>query len=130
MRLYSVFLRNHGRDTARDLVLVKEGFSWPAFIFTFVWALATRMWWPAIALFAIIVLVGAGTDAVGLNEDLQGLVTLSLAVAIGFLGNDIRRWHLDRDGYSEAGVVAGKNKEHALQRFLEQADISNGNIYP
>lgn len=130
MRLYSVFLRNHGRDTERDLVLVKEGFSWPACIFTFIWALATRMWWPAIALFTVVILVGIGVEALGATEDVQGLMTISLAVAIGFLGNDIRRWHLDRDGFTEAGVVSGKNKEHALQRFLEKADISNGNIYP
>lgn len=129
MRLYSVFLRNYGRDPDRDLVLVKEGFSWPAFIFTFVWALATRMWWPAIALFAVVILAGAGVEAAGLAEDLQGLVTLSLAIAIGFLGNDIRRWHLDRIGFSEAGVVSGKNKEDAMQRLLERADIENGNIY-
>ncbi|MBI2584926.1 MAG: DUF2628 domain-containing protein, partial [Rhodospirillales bacterium] len=35
MRLYSVHLRRHGLDPDRDLVLVKEGFSWPAFLLSF-----------------------------------------------------------------------------------------------
>ena len=34
MRLYSVHLRRHGLDPDRDIVLVKEGFSWPAFFIT------------------------------------------------------------------------------------------------
>lgn len=130
MRLYSVFLRDHGRDAERDLILVKEGFSWPAFLFTFLWALATRMWWPAIAIFAVVMLAGTIVETLGVNETVQALVTIALSLEVGFIGNDIRRWQLDQQGFTEAGVVTGKNKDDALRRFLERADISGGGIYP
>ena len=58
MRVYTVHLRRHGLMPERDLVLVREGFSWWAFLFTSLWALWHRMWWEALGLFAIV--LGAG----------------------------------------------------------------------
>ena len=51
MRLYSVHLRRHGLDPDRDSVLGKEGFSWPALLFSFLWALRHRLWLAAVAIF-------------------------------------------------------------------------------
>lgn len=130
MRFYSVHLRDHGRDPARDLMLVKEGFSWPACLFGALWALVTRMWWPAIALFAIVGLSGWGMAQLGLGENVEGLVSVALAIAIGFVGNDIRRWQLDRRGFSEVAIVSGKNRDEALRRFLDDCDVSPDGIYP
>ena len=130
MRLYSVYLRDHGRMPQDDLVLVKEGFSWPACFFTFVWALWTRMWLPAIVMFSVIALAGYGVRALHLGEDIEGLASIILALAAGLVGNDIRRWWLDRKGYSEVAVVSGKNVEEAERRFLDAADIDRTGIYP
>lgn len=130
MRLYSVYLRDHGRMPADDLVLVKEGFSWPAFAFTFVWALWTRMWWPAIMLFTAIVLAGWGIRHLGLGEDVEGFATLLIALSVGLVGNDLRRWWLDYVGYQEVAVVSGRNAEEATRRFLDNAEIDRSGIYP
>ena len=130
MRLYSVHLRDHGRRADQDLILVKEGFSWPAFVFTFVWALFTRMWWVAIGLFAIVMLSGYGLVALGVSETVDAIVTVALAVAVGFLGNDLRRWTLTRRGYQEVAMVSGKNAEEATRRFLDDADVTPHGIYP
>lgn len=130
MRLYSVYLRDHGRDPAGGLVLVKEGFSWPAFLFTFVWALASRMWWVAMGLFAMIVIVGWGVAHLGLGETIDGGASLLLALAIGLVGNDLRRASLDRQGFQEVAVVSGRNSDDALRRFLDDADVSADGIYP
>jgi len=130
MRLYSVYLRDHGRMPVEDLVLVKEGFSWPAFVFTFVWALWVRMWWPAIVLFTVIVLAGWGIRQLGMGEEVEGIASLLVALAIGLVGNDLRRWWLDRQGYAEVAMVSGKNAEDATRRFLDNADIDRSGIYP
>lgn len=130
MRLYSVYLRDHGRDPARDVQLVKEGFSWPAFLFTFAWALWTRMWWPAVALFAALTLAGWGVRLLGAGETLEGAASILLAFAVGLVGNDIRRWQLERRGFDEVGVVSGKNADEAMRRFLDDADVGRDGIWP
>jgi len=130
MRLYSVYLRNHGRMPEDDLVLVKEGFSWPGFFFTFVWAFWTRMWLPAIVIFTVIALTGFGVQKLGLGEDLEALASLLMALSVGLVGNDVRRWWLDQKGYSEVAVVSGKSVEEAERRFLDAADIDRTGIYP
>ncbi len=130
MRLYSVYLRDHGRMPLEDLVLVKEGFSWPGFFFTFVWAFWKRMWLPAIVIFTVIALTGFGVQKLGLGEDLEGMASILLALSIGLVGNDIRRWWLDQRGYQEVAVVSGKNAEDAARRFLDAADIDRSGIYP
>jgi len=130
MRLYSVFLRDHGRANDENLLLVKEGFSWPAFVFTFVWALWSRMWWPAIVIFSVIVLSGWGAIQLGLGETIETVISVSLGVGLGLVGNDIRRWSLERQGYQEVALVTGKNTEDAMRRFLDDVSVDRDGIYP
>lgn len=130
MRLYSVYLRDHGREPMGDLVLVKEGFSWPAFVFTFIWALWSRMWLPAIVLFSIIVLAGWGVRYLGFGEDVEGLLSLVIGLSLGLFGNDLKRWWLDHQGFQEVAIVSGKNAEDATRRFLDNADVAMDGIYP
>lgn len=130
MRLYSVFLRKHGIAPDKDLVLVKEGFSWPAFLFTFLWALWLRMWWPAVGLFAVVVLVSLAASHLVVPEAYESLISLSLVIAIGFVGNDIRRWWLEQREFTEVAVVSGRNSEEAMRRFLDDVDVSPDGIYP
>ena len=130
MRVFTIHLRQTALSPDRDAVLVKEGFSWPAFVFTFVWALWVRMWWPAIVLFTVIVLAGWGIRQLGMGEEVEGIASLLVALAIGLVGNDLRRWWLDRQGYAEVAMVSGKNAEDATRRFLDNADIDRSGIYP
>ena len=44
MRVYTVHMRRPALDPDADFRLVKEGFSWPAFFFSFLWALWSRLW--------------------------------------------------------------------------------------
>ena len=42
----SFHIRHSGLDPDRDVVLVKEGFSWPAFFFSGFWGLANNQFNP------------------------------------------------------------------------------------
>lgn len=129
MRLYSVHLRRHGLDPDRDLVLVKEGFSWPAFFLTFLWALWHRLWLAAVVIFVaqaalgvVVVLSGAGPLA-------EVAMSLGLSVVIGFVAGDLRRGKLATQGFALAGIVAAEDFDSALKRYLDSdptlaADIS------
>jgi len=119
MRLYSVHLRRHGLDADRDVVLVKEGFSWPGFLFTVLWALWHRLWWAA----AVIVLAQAGLGAlawaVAPDPLSQAALSVGLGCVVGFVGNDVRRHRLERRGFELAGVAQGDDADAALARFLD-----------
>lgn len=119
MRVFTVHLRRHGLDPEKDVRLIKEGFSWPAFLFTFLWALWHRMWWVALGLFVITSGVSMASDVL-LSDPLAGsAVLLALYVAIGFVGNDLLRRNLTARGFAESGPVCAKDRDEALYRFLD-----------
>ena len=119
MKIYSVHLRRHGLDPDRDIELVKEGFSWPAFFLTFLWALWHRLWLAAV----VFSLVTAGLNLTFLELQLdpisQGVLSLGLAAAFGYLGNDLRCRKLARQDFVLAGVASGEDSDQALSRYLE-----------
>lgn len=119
MRVYTVHLRRFGLDPERDLVLVKEGFSWPALVFSVLWALWHRMWVAAAALVAVNAVLFGATHWIGLDAAGQLAIDVAVALIVGLVGNDLRRWSLGRAGYVEVDVVAGRNAEAAEQRFLD-----------
>lgn len=119
MRLYTVHL-GPPSDTGRDVVFVKEGFSWPAFLFTFFWALFKGLWLTAIFIFTAQVLLGAVTFSAGLAPEADTAASLALLVLIGAFGNDLQRFELARRGYDQVGVVAGPDPDTAALRAFER----------
>ena len=130
MKLYAVFLKDHGRNPARDMILVKEGFSWPAFFFTVIWALWKRMWWIAAAFVAVLGLAAWVLEMAQMSESIRQIVMLAVCATIGMVANDIRRWHLANLGYAEVAMIGAKNIDDAERRFLDEADASRDGIYP
>ncbi|HTI87881.1 MAG TPA: DUF2628 domain-containing protein [Alphaproteobacteria bacterium] len=118
MRVYTVHVPPATRHQA-DPVLVKEGFSWPAFFFGPLWALAHRMWLVTVALVALDLIISVVLDAARIPPVTQAVISLAVAVLIGAHGNDWRRRSLDRRGFRDAGVVAGRNIDEALARYLD-----------
>lgn len=57
-------------DTEKSPIVVKQGFSWLAFFFTFIWALFNKMWLLALILFCAIALFGVVEDALSLSVDI------------------------------------------------------------
>ena len=125
MRVYTVHLRRHGLDPYRDLVLVKEGFSWPAFFLSAVWALGLGLW-PVVLILVAVEAALAGLLAVsGADPAASAILSLSVAVVFGTIGNDLRRWTLRRRGFVPEGVVLGEGRWAAERRFLEgRADVA------
>ena len=124
MRVYTVHLRRHGLDAERDLVLVKEGFSWPAFVAGALWALWHRLW-----LFALLLAVAAGAIngiayLTGADSFAGGVLSFALAVAAGWIGNDMRRRVLEKKGFAFVGVVTARNDDDAVRRFLDGDPIA------
>ena len=123
MRVYTAHIhprRREGDTTGdRDIILVKEGFSWPALFFSVLWAIWNGLW--LVALLFLLLEVGLGFlfDLFLVGPVTQVVLSLLLAILIGFVANDLRRWTLSRRGFHLAGVVAERDLIAAERRFFE-----------
>lgn len=102
-----------------EIELVKEGFSWPAFVFGPLWLIAHRMWivlagfaatWLAVQLFFMA--LPGGNNAVG-------LAWLVISLGFGLEANQLRRWTLERRGYRTIASVAGSSLDDCEHRFFQ-----------
>ncbi len=114
MRIYTAHLRQE-----KSPLLVREGFSWGAAVFGPLWLLLHRTWIPFLLSLAI---------AIGLAAFVRGGVAVVLWVAFAWLfglcGHDLRRWGLERRGYSLEYVVEARNLDAAYSRlFIAVPDL-------
>ena len=119
MRFYSVHLRRHGLDPDRDFLLIREGFSWAAFLFGGLWALWHRLWLAAVVLLLVQAMIDFAMVQIGANVAAQAAVGLAFAIGAGIFGNDLRRRRAAVDGFVEVGVVAAPDREAAETRLLD-----------
>ncbi|MDJ0895810.1 MAG: DUF2628 domain-containing protein [Alphaproteobacteria bacterium] len=117
MRLYTVHQPLDGDP--EDLVLVRDGFSFWAFLFTVLWALWNRLWWEAAALIVIWVVLSLIMNLLGADDFTQLMVSLGFQILVGFEARDLQRWALARRGWQELGMVSGNSEEAAERRFLD-----------
>ena len=126
MRVYTVHIRPAQPGREQDIVLVKEGFCWPAFLFTFFWALFKRLWLVALALFGVGAVLSLAVETAGFDPLSEAAISLGFSVLVGFHGNDWRRWTLERRGYRSAGLSAGDDADAALHRFVDRQGLELG----
>jgi hypothetical protein len=94
-------------------MLLREGWSWAAFLFGAIWLLAKRAWIPALLEVAGIVLLIRLAPPPFWRPALLGLALLN-----GVLGRDFVGWSLERRGYRLGQVVLAPDRDHALLRLL------------
>lgn len=117
MSTFTVHVRDTG--TQQTLAVVKDGFSWPAAVFGFIWALVVGAWEVALLLFGLQIAVGVLLELLISDPGAQAVVQIGMAVVIGLMANELRRWHLEKRGMYEDAVVTANNKEEAERRYLD-----------
>ena len=117
--MYSVHVRGRGRAD-EDVALVKDGFSWPAFFFTVIWALWHRLWFLALVILASGVAIGFASELLELDPLTDAAVGLAWSVLIGFEANDARRRALARRDYDLEDIVLAINLAQAEHRFFQK----------
>ena len=110
MRIWTAHLKPNAAP-----VLVREGFSLGAFLFGPLWLAAHRAWVPAA--FALAAWIAIGTLTEG---ELRDALSLGLLLLQGVSGHDLRRWSLDRRGFTLAQVITGRRVDNALQTLLRR----------
>jgi hypothetical protein len=107
-------------ERADGVVFIKEGFTGWGFLFGPLWLLFNALWFE----FVLALLLSAGAVALltqlGLNQgQASWIVNLLLMLIIGFEGNSLQRWRLERKGYVFLASVAGKSFEECERRFFD-----------
>jgi hypothetical protein len=106
-------------ERADDIVFVKEGFTWWGFLFGPFWLLFNRLWFEFIAFILLSSAIAAAMKQLGLQEQGQVFVSLFFMFLIGFEGNNLRRWRLERKNYTFLASMAGRDFEECERRFFD-----------
>lgn len=109
MKQYKVF--KHPSGTAEA---VKQGWSWPAFFFSFVWAIVKKQWALGILVFFYVLVEDFFLGEVGVSEGLLILIRLIISLVFGAKGNSWREKNLISRGYQLSDAVYAANHIDAL----------------
>ncbi|MCP5364337.1 MAG: DUF2628 domain-containing protein [Hyphomicrobiales bacterium] len=119
MRMYTVLTRPSERDVCSDIKLIRDGFSWMAFLFSFLWALSQRLWLVALGIVGVDVILSLLAGAIGLDPIGQTVVALGFSCLVGFEADNLQRWTFRQRGYLETAVIAARDPDEAELRFLK-----------
>ena len=106
-------------DRAEALLFVKDGFSWGAALFAPIWLLLNRMWWSLLGYVIVAMALQVVGAALRIDQHWMAMAGLALNVLLGFEGNSLRRWELERKGWAFVGAVTGANLADCERRFFE-----------
>ncbi len=117
MRVYTVHVRRDatpGDASAFDeAILVRDGFTFPAFLFTALWFFFHRLWIAGLGVLLAVIAFGFLIDALALAPLAAFGAHLLLASLIGLEASSLRRWTYARNGMPAVDIVAGIDYEEA-----------------
>lgn len=119
MATYCAFTADHRPLLdSRAVVLVRDGFSWPAALFGPVWALAHGLWFTALGLaglalgLAVLIVEGPARPATG------AAIGVAAALFVGFHAADLRAHALARRGYRVDDTLVAPGEDEAERRYF------------
>ena len=118
MKQYNIFQHLSGTREA-----VKQGWSWTAFSFVWMWAIMKKMWGIGVSgLMALLVcssvmVVWDSTWAIALGN----IISLIIFIIFGIYGNSWQEKSLVARGYEQVDTVTAANVEGALALYLKSA---------
>ncbi|HYF55737.1 MAG TPA: DUF2628 domain-containing protein [Salinarimonas sp.] len=105
-------------------VLVRDAFSWGAFVFSALWFFWHRLWLAGLAVLAGFVLVQAAMQAAGLHPTAALAVQVLLSLLVGLEASALQRWTLARRGRPAVDAVMADDLDEAetkaFRRWLER----------
>ncbi len=102
-----------------QVTFVREGFTWLGFLLPLPWLLFNRLWLEFLAALGLLAGLGALGMAAGMSEASAGILSLMLNFIVGFEGNDLKRWKLERRGYAFLASVVGRDFDEVERRFFD-----------
>jgi hypothetical protein len=119
MNQYKIFKHPSGTTNA-----VKQGWSWPGFFFTFIWAIVKKMWGLGVGVLIGFFVLGIIIGMAGGNSDgdaLINIITISASIIFGVSGNSWREKNLLSRGFEQVDTVTAANPGGAIALYLSGA---------
>lgn len=108
-------------DDGGQPVLIREGFSWGAFLFGPFWLLWNGLWLSALALIAVSAGVFSALAAADAAAVAAPPAMLAACLIIGFSARDWQRYRLTSGGFRLAEIVLARNSDEAERAMLNRA---------
>lgn len=117
MKLYNVLVKKNADNKIEDIVLLKDGFSWLAFLFSGFWFFYHRMWKE---MFVMIAVNFAFVFFAKLSSNLdRSLLEFAFFFLVALNANYWRVEHLKKKNYQLVGLVFGANLVDAKLHFVD-----------
>lgn len=120
MKQFKVFKHPAGSHEA-----VKQGWSWPAFFFSFIWAMVKKMWGLGVGVLIGTFVLGFFVGAAGMGDGgdvLINIFAIIVNVIFGLKGNSWREKNLASRGFERVDTVTAANPEGAIALYLKGAN--------
>jgi hypothetical protein len=111
MKQFKVFKSRSG-----EIQAVKQGWCWPAFFFTSIWAMVAKMWALGIGSLVAVVAISIFFEASGISVGNAG--SIGLSVLFGLKGNEFREKHLLSRGFELQDTVRATSMAEAVSQFV------------
>jgi len=93
--------------------LVKDGFTWGAFFFTFLWFFYHRLWLAGLGVLIALLAVGFLFRVLDIPPFQATLAQILIQILIGLEAASLRRWTLGRRGRPAVDVITASNRDAA-----------------
>ena len=117
MKQYKLFKHPSGTIEA-----VKQGWSWPGFFFSFIWAMIKKMWGLGVGLLIGCIVLGLIVGAAGGGsggDALTNIIAIIINIILGVNGNSWREKNLASRGFEQVDTVTAANPEGAIALHLK-----------
>ena len=120
MKLYNSLVRRNKKGEIQDVLLIEEGFSFLAFLFSGFWFFYHKMWKEAFFLIAINIIFALIFN--GFEQKIFEIIFIFLvAVNAKYWLNE----HLKKKGYEFLGLTLGSNLTNARLKFITNLEDKN-----
>lgn len=119
MKLYSALIKKNDEGKISDMIFLKDGFCYKAFLFSGLWFLYHKMWKEFAVLIATNCALSLLIDFNFISDIDQILLNIALMFLIGFNANKWLFENLKEKGYKFSGAVLEKSCIDAKIHFVK-----------